>query len=267
VNEYGEEQSYEHNGSAGSFLYQTLSRGEYTYADGSEYWYQYAYTYNFQDTCMRSYVYTDSNGGYDTGTSTCHHTYYSSEDIEQPTCTQYGSYRYWYTCYVCGEITSEYTGSYSPVAHYWYWNEDLQTYVCSVCELENINGASGVVVMEDLTNDEKWGSETDYVIGYWNRQNVKFSIELSVIFNDRDEEHEDGNQFVLTGIEIADHTKENDGFVGKSFNKEAAIAAAEAKMEEQGYTGSFSIRINFVPVNDETDLDYAITFDPIGAAA
>ena len=261
--EYGEEQTYEHNGETGSFRYQTLSRSEYTYADGSEYWSQYAYTYNFQDACLRTYEYTNSDGGYDTGTDTCHNGYWDREDIEQPTCTQFGSWREWHTCYVCGEITDEYTYNYMPVAHYWYWNSEKETYVCSVCELENINGASGVVVMEDLTDDENWGSDTDYVIGYWNRENVQFTVELSVIFNDRDENHEDGNQFVLTGIEIADHTKENDGFVGKSFNKAAAIEAAEAKMEEQGYTGSFSIRINFVPANDDTDLDYAITFDPI----
>ena len=94
---------------------------------------------------------------------------------------------------------------------------------------------------------------------------MRYVQHVSVIFLDRDENHVDGNEFVLD-VQINDCTLGTDGFVGKSFSKADAIAAARDAMAEQGYEGAFAIRISFVPENDQTTLDYAITFDSINEA-
>ena len=164
------------------------------------------------------------------------------------------------TCKVCHEVVYENTNYIDPHGHNWYWNDEKQTYFCQVCGLENINSASGSIVMENLTEEDG----EDYVIGYWNRGGVEFSTHVSVIFDEWTEDKE----WMLDGIETTGYTKENDGFTGMSFSKQAAINAALAKISEQGYEGSsYAIRISFVPVNDQYDLDYAITFDSLTVTA
>ena len=58
-------------------------------------------------------------------------------------------------------------------------------------------------------------------------------------------------------------TYHEDDYVAVSCNQEEVLAAARAAMTEIGYTGSFAIRISFVPVHYQDTLDYAITFDSL----
>lgn len=126
--------------------------------------------------------------------------------------------------------------------------------VCGVCGLQNKNGASGSIVMEDLT--DTYGNGENYVIGYWNQDEIDYDIMVSVILEST------GEQILLNITEFTDHTVENDGFNGLSFNKATAdAAAAEAVSTVEGYEGTYAIRISFVPVDGTDTLDYAITFD------
>ena len=263
VYEYGFEQQYEQYGETRIIYRETLHYYETTQADGSVYWSRDEYTYADGNGCHCTRVHSDSNGNNWSEESTNHNSYWDYEDLLDPTCTQPGLRHEWNCCIYCGEITWEQTGAIDPNDHCWCRDYEKQTYVCCTCGLENINGASGSVVMEDLT--ARYGNDENYVIGYWNRENVRFSQYVSVVFEDRGDDHPDGREFVLD-VEIFDCTKEYDGFVGKSFSKADAIAAAQAAMAEQGYEGTFAIRISFVPENGQTTLDYAITFDPINAA-
>lgn len=263
VREYNQEVTYEQDGEIHTFYRPTLDRYEVTYSNGEEFWGQDEYIYSEGSGCYCTRIYTSSHGEYYTENTTNHNTYYYSEVLEHSTCTQHGLRHEWDVCVYCQEITWENFSPITPNDHCWCWDHEKQTYVCCTCGLENINGASGSVVMEDLT--EKYGYGVNYVIGYWNRDEVRYVQHVSVIFLDRDENHVDGNEFVLD-VQINDCTLGTDGFVGKSFSKADAIAAARDAMAEQGYEGAFAIRISFVPENDQTTLDYAITFDPINEA-
>lgn len=241
------------------FRLDTLSRTEYVYADGDIWWYQYAYEYDYPVTgiCTYTRTYTNSYGEKEVYNGEhCNSSYGRYETVKKPTCTQYGEEQYQWYCPICEE-TTEVNSTYSiePNDHNWYWSEDKQLYVCSECGLENINGASGSIVMEDMTDSH--GDGENYVVGYWNRSGLNVDRKISVILNDRVDE----NEFVLTGIDIFEY----EGITAYGFSQEQAIAAAEMTLEQLGYTGSYAIRFSFVPYTGDTTLDYAITFDSLAA--
>lgn len=246
-----------HNG----YQYTSLQRDEVVHADGSTYWYQYAYTYDFTNGCYRTGVYTNSDGETSTYTGeTVHHTSWSMEWIKEPTCTQFGAYVERYTCKVCGKVTQEYTYDAQPRAHSWQWDTEQETYVCYHCGLESANGASGEIVMEDLTANYTDGN---YVIGYWNRGEGTFNPYVSLILYDAAEGEED--ELVLTDIDFTYLTVADDGICGLRFSQEAVDTAAAAAIKEAGYTGNYAVRISFVPTTGTDTLDYAITFDTLTA--
>ena len=74
------------------------------------------------------------------------------------------------------------------------------------------------------------------------------------------------NQFALLGIDFDYWTEEEDGIRALAFSAAQAQNAAQELMTEKGYTGSYAIRISFVPENGDDTLDYAITFDSLMAA-
>ena len=121
------------------------------------------------------------------------------------------------------------------------------------------NASSGSIVMEDLTDAYANGN---YVIGYWNRGEVAFNPYVSLVLYDVEG---DDNELVLTGIDFNYLTVAKDGVCGLSFSQSAVDAAAEAAISAAGYTGSYAVRISFVPTTGDNTLDYAITFDTVNA--
>lgn len=254
---------YEHVGVDGNtYRYETSERYERTSADGSVYWYQNEYTYDFTDGCKRTRVYTNSNGH----TETYPDEYAHREDerwetIKHSTCTQYGEERYTNYCAACGVVYEERIEGMSPIGHSWYYSYDKDCYVCDICGLENANGGSGEIVMEDLTDDY---DGTNYVVGYWNRGNVDFSPYVSVILDDETAYQED---IILADISFEFMTVPEDGVCAVAFNQADAYAAAEEILANVvQYSGGYALRISFVPIGGVDTLDYAITFDSVQTA-
>ncbi len=214
----------------------------YSYSAENEWWERYEYSYSFDGECIRTVVYTNSDNESNTYTENCCYTYYTT--IKYPTCTQDGLYGY--QCHVCERI-SDNAYIESPNDHNWVCATE-NWYYCSRCGLENANGMSGDIVLEDLT--ELYGNGENYVVGYWDRNNGKFGYYVSLYFPETDEE------FILDSIEFT----ELDGIRAVMFNmarvEELAIAA--------GYTDSalYDIRFAFVPESAAGLNDYAITFTP-----
>ena len=210
----------------------------YTYKlDEDGYWERYDYSYDFTNGCVRSYVYTNSKEVDDTGIEDCHHTYWRTKT--EPTCTQDGEAGDY--CNVCQQYTE--TWATDPTAHEWFHHDGM--YVCRTCGLHNVNGASGEIVMEDLT--EKYGEGTHYVVGYWNRDFVKFVYNVTIIL-------ENGEEILLEKIDFSEQETPCRAIV---FSRDAVHAAAEAL----GYSpDEYVVRFAFVPLGADSSFDYAITF-------
>ena len=244
-----------HNG----YRFETMSRTDMIYADGSTWWEQNSYTYNFDNGCSCVRTYTNSNGANWSEDREAHQRYQHDEWIKEPTCTQYGILRRYWECPACETLLEERHDQIDPYAHDWNWDDGKQTYVCSRCSLENSNGASGEIVLEDLT--EKHGTGTNTVIGYWIRENVEYSVVFSVILEDMEGDNE---RFLDVGWAL--WSVEENGVNALVFDTASAQTEAEAKIAEAGYTGSYAIRVALVPVGSGNSLDYAITFDSQTAA-
>lgn len=238
----------------GGYRFRTLEYVQRTYLDGSVSFDRWEYTYDHSNGCRRTCVYTTSGGHYSSYQDEAHAGRSGWEWIYERTCSQFGIERYTYGCVICGIIYNTYDDVYDPYAHDWGYNGEC--YYCYRCGLESQNGASGVIVMEDMT--ESHGNGENYVIGYWNREDLEFMPVLSVVLYDSEAED---NILILNGVDFIDMNREKDGIVAMAFNYEATQAAANAAIAEAGYEGSYAIRINFVPINGDDSLEYAITFD------
>ena len=246
---HGSESLFLHNGS----YYQTYYRDAYIHADGSEYWWQVEYAYQLEGECKRICTETNSYGGVYVSEEYHALTWGHYEILKENTCSQPGRGAWIYECEFCGLETQRNEHELDPHTHSWHWDDSIQQYRCGFCGLENINGADGTIVVEDLT--AKYGNATNYVVGYWNRGDGVFTVYASVILDDATTED---NEIVLIGI---DFTYLNDDICAVSADMSAVQAAAAAALAEAGYTGSYAIRITFVPADDSGMLDYAITFD------
>ena len=253
---------YVHERVADGHTRETLDYARYVYQDGSSYWYRYTYDYKYDEgQCKMVYTYENSDGDYETREEDAHITSSSYEVVKEGTCTQMGA-RYWTEkCLICEEIVSGYLDEYVPYDHYWYWDSERQIYYCDRCDLENANGASGSIVMEDMT--DTYGNGENYVIGYWNRGEIEFMPTISVILDDAEE---GSDELYLEGIEF-DYLTKVEGDVNTitavTFNAATVDALAAQAVSNAGYTGSYAIRITFLPINYEDELEYAITFDSV----
>ena len=226
-------------------------------ADGTEYWYKRVYTYNFPESCKYTETYSDSTGHtwtreYD------HYAVTKMQVVKQPTCSQPGERVDREFCVNCEQVNSDWEYHYEimPTGHNFVWSDELQTFACGDCGLKNANGATGGIILEDLT--AAYGKDTDYVIGYYNQNGGEFVLYAGVVL----EEVTEGNdELILEGIEFINWTVEQNTINAIVVNKAAVAEAAAAAMESAGYTGSYAIRITFVPANGDGTLDYAITFD------
>ncbi|MBQ3016149.1 MAG: hypothetical protein IJD79_05155 [Clostridia bacterium] len=217
----------------------------YSYEERGEWWERYDYSYSFDGECIRTEVYTNSDNESYTDIENCCHTYHTT--IKYPTCTQDGVYGY--KCSVCERI-SDNTYIESPNDHNWVYATE-NWYYCSRCGLENANGISGDIVLEDLT--ESYGNGENYVVGYWDRNNGKFSYYVTLYFAETDTE------FVLEGVEFT----ELEGIRAVMFS----MAQIEDLISASEYAGrtDFDIRFAFVSDSMAGLNDYAITFTPTTA--
>ena len=209
----------------------------YSYRVDGEYWERYEYTYDFTDGCKRTTAFTNSNDKNDVNTQDfC--KLYNTETIKAPTCSQSGEACD--VCVICGKHGESYT--LSPTDHNWVSVND-SWYYCFTCGLENSNGVSGAVIMEDLT--DKYGNGENYVVGYFINNGVDFTRYISLMLADGTEVP------IMSGIEIF----ELEGLCAFAFNK----ADVEAWAAENGYT-DYKVRFVFVPKGSDGSFDYAITF-------
>ena len=220
------------------------------YKNGGEYWSENSYTYNF-DECTRNYEKTNSNGYHSAGSEEYHCLEYPYTTIKEPTCSQFGESLY-SECLNCGKQNKE---QILPTQHNWRFDFDRGIYYCNYCGLESATGANGSIVMEDLT--ASYGNETDFVIGYWNRNDIPVNYYVSVVLNEMGEDAE--NDRVLQDIAFTELNREENGITAISFNKEDTLNKAKELVESLNYSGSYDIRFTFVPQYDDTTLDYAIT--------
>ena len=204
--------------------------------DAHGYWYKYNYSYTFTDGCVRTTSYENSNGeSWTSSENIC--KFYRDITIKPSTCSQEGEECD--ECVICGKHTESYP--VAPNDHNWIQIHD-NWYYCFTCGLENANGASGSIIMEDLT--EAYGNGEYYVIGYYARNQVEFSQYVSLYFAD-------GTEIIVDGIDFITI----DGICAVAFSK----VAVEAYATEHGYT-NYNVRFAFVPYGADSSFDYAITF-------
>ena len=205
------------------------------YNDGT--WFNNDYSYSFENGCRRTTEYEDSDGN----------SWKETEDfcipvfivsIKEPTCSQDGTQCY--ECTICGTQTD--FSTVNALDHRWVKLRD-NWYFCAGCGLENTNGVSGDIIMEDLS--EAYGNGEYYVVGYSNGSNVAFTKYVSLILADETE------VVITSGIEFVTI----DGIRAFAFSK----ADVDAWATENGYT-DYNVRFSFVPTTSSGSLDYAITF-------
>ena len=212
----------------------------YRYNEKDGYSERYDYAYTFGDECLKTTTYNNSNGEAWTETENCCRYYsHSTATLKEPTCTQVG-----YRCYVC-TLCAHQSEVWELTArdHNWVLNSE-QTYSCSRCGLENINGVSGDIVLEDLT--ETYGAAVNYVVGYWDRNKVEYTYYVSLV-------NANGEEIILSSIEVF----EVEGVRAFAFSK----AAVETAAANGGYSlDDYDVRFAFVPYGADDSVDYAITF-------
>ena len=209
----------------------------YTYVEDHDSWYRYDYTYTFANGCVRKTEFVNSYGeSWTEEKDYCR--FYNWTVIEEPTCSQDGLEGT--MCVICGKHGDTYPLEAND--HNWVHITDNH-YYCFNCGLENTNGVSGDVILEDLTND--CGGDLYYVVGYYVRNNVNFTYYVSLIL-------EDGTEVpIWDGIEFVGV----DGKRAVAFNR----VDVEAWATENGYT-DYDIRFSFVPDGADGSFDYGITF-------
>ena len=229
------------------------------YTEG-DYWRQYDYTYDFTDGCKRWEVYTNSDGANDqSGPYDAHPTSYH-QTVTPPTCTQYGVRgRY---CPVCDAHWND--QPVSPIGHNWILLSD-NLYYCGNCGLQNINGANGDIVMEDLT--EKYGNGEAYVIGYWKNTTVRFTPYVTIYLNTPiTTEWGEEEAFILFLTDDQFHFVE-DEYVGLYVTLADIQAAVEMLCLDYGVEtftpDMYVVSISFVPDGADDNFDYAIVFDDL----
>ena len=210
----------------------------YRYTVENNWWERYDYSYSFTaNGCFRTTTYTNSYGEDRTETEQCC-LFYIDHVSKYPTCTQDG---YGYDeCVVCGYCTTP--SVIPPNDHNWV-ELDWNWYYCFACGLENANGVSGSIIMEDLT--DAYGNGEYYVVGYYLQNGVDFSQYVSLILPSGEE------VAIWSGIDFVT--------IGDLRAVAFSKAAVDAWAAANGYT-DYDVRFSFVPVGSDGSFDYGITF-------
>ena len=204
--------------------------------DGS--WERYDYTYTFDNGCIRAERFTNSSGEDVTNYCDCCRLG-SHQIISTPTCSQDGLSGY--KCIICDKTSDNVEVNGATGHHFVKVNDSW--YYCYVCGLENANGVSGEVILEDLTED--YGNGENYVVGYCANTEVEFITHVSLVDKNGDE------IAIVDGVEFI----RLENVRAFAFNK----AYVENWAFERGYSDYF-VRFNFVPYSADDIHDYGITF-------
>ncbi len=165
--------------------------------------------------------------------------YGNGEWVTEPSCTQFGMQK----CTYCGELVA-----YGEPRGHKYQNG-----VCIVCGLENPNMVDGRVIFEDLSII----SETDYVVGYYNREKGKYSFRIEII--NLDIAGEDNATMLAPDFAYTDTvTGQQYGFTSGMVSFSVTAIAEEAK--KLGIT-NYMVRVTFVSEDFGDKLDYSITLN------
>ena len=225
---YGEEFAY--------VIYKGYEYRIYSLRTEGDAWYRCDYTYDFVDGCVQTIVYTDSNGENRSEYEDCC-IFHEHVTTKKPTCSQSGERCD--VCVICDIQTKPYV--IDPTDHGWTETEN-GWYYCFRCGLENANGVSGTIIMEDLTG--KYGNDENYVVGYCVRKGVNFTYYVCLVLAD-------GTEIIVEDVEYTTI----DGLSAYAFNKDMVSAYAESN----GYT-DYDVKFVFVPVGADGSFDYAIIF-------
>ena len=209
----------------------------YYYSENAEYWERREFTYSFDGGCFVTEKYSSSyDKNYEETRPACKVGEYVT--IQEATCSQSGIYAY--KCAVCDSIYD--THEESPRDHQWEWDDNSGIWHCWMCGLENANGSSGNIIMEDMT--EKYGNGENYVVGYYVHKEMMFTYYVSLVFDN-------GEEKFVEGIDVF----EIDGLRAFAFSKAYVAEFAAAN----GYT-DYEVRFTFVPEYADGSFDYALTF-------
>ena len=228
----------------GEDYYQRTTAIENRHSDGG--WSRTDYYYSEENPCNARAVHTSS---YDkpyeeevTRHLASRWRYYETSSCSQD-CVE-GQY-----CEVCGwHDDKQYVHA---LDHNFVWNEEEQIYICSRCGLENENGVSGSIIMEDLSDDYEYL----YVVGYAFNTNVQFSKAVVISY----EQDGQPKQYVCTDDEV-DIMRWNEDYRPRAyyFSQEAARYVATEKLGLEN--GEYDISFVFYPYGDDSNFQYAITF-------
>ena len=211
------------------------------------YSYNTSYEYSFDGVCKRKETtYYKDDFKYNEQEWCTSHGYNESVYVDGG-CSQ--DSKYVYRCLICHNSD---TREVYVKEHSWYWDSELNTYVCDRCDLESTTGADGVIIIEDCTD---YDSNPEYLkIGYYVHKELEHMVYVSIILNDAEDGENDQVVFDEITIDYADPSEGR--YVLISIEE---IAAAIDNSEYA--TRDYSIRVSFVPVNYQDDLDYSITIE------
>ncbi len=201
--------------------------------------------WEYDGFCQANVTHSTSNGKGDSYTADRH--YISWGWKKYPTCTQEGIYGEW--CPACDTVLNA-SREESPYDHSWQQAEE-NLWICSRCGIQNANGASGEVVLEDMTM--LYGEGEYYVAGYWARNNATFGKYVALYLL---------NGVTVDGMDIVElfeiEVFELDNVRAVAFSMAEVLAAAEALgLSPEDY----EVRLSFVPYDNLDEDDYGITFD------
>ena len=159
----------------------------YNEYDDMVYYYDYQYDYGWTRVFINrcEYEQYSLNGEYE-GYGDIHE--WSGWWRYSDSCTQYQLEGKYMCCYRCGEEEIYDAWYYPPRDHDYYYDYDLETYVCYNCGMKNETGADDNFVIEDLTYTTEDGT---YTIGYYNKAYVEYSVYVVVNYGTANERYLD----------------------------------------------------------------------------
>lgn len=208
-------------------------------------WVQWEYSYSFEPTCVQYVTYTSSDGD--------EHSYFNDDCryehilIQEGSCTQDRIYAS--KCFICGNNSDSNWMDY-PNGHHYVYNAALDMFECKTCGIKNVNGADGAIILEDASDIDD--DPDTLIVGYYNPKEIEYTLNITLIM--KNPENSEFDQYLIVGVEI------------DKLPYGRYVSFSKSEVEELAKTldldpSEYNIRLSFVPVNYEDDLDYAITFE------
>lgn len=229
-----------------SFDFLTESKEEYdfydkegNYSETPSRWHKYEYDYS-KGYCSPIIKESTQAGASDPREDYVNHYPYGQYIIES-TCTQCGTRE----CAFCHKEVQD----GEPHGH-WYNYEG----VCEYCGLQNSTNIDGRVELEDLS----YTSETDYVIGYFNRESASYTFRFALVDPEKDDViFIDFDRYIDSNEDIEELNYRRSGTVRFAVADIASVAV------ENGFSldNNYMIQVIFVSNMFGSQLDYAITID------